>query len=109
MTMMRLDAYEAVVEYDDAAALFHGEVINLTDVITFQGRSVEELRQAFADSVADYLDFCRTRGEKPEQPFSGQLSVTVDPALHRAVVTAARRSGITPDEWVSQTLAKATA
>lgn len=109
MTTMRVDAYEAVVEYDDAAALFHGEVINLTDVITFQGRSVEELRQAFADSVADYLDFCRTRGEEPEQPFSGQLSVKVDPALHRAVVTAARRSGVTPDEWVSQTLAKATA
>ena len=109
MTTMRVDAYEAIVEYDDAAALFHGEVINLTDVITFQGRSVEELRQAFADSVADYLDFCRTRGEEPEQPFSGQLSVKVDPALHRAVVTAARRSGVTPDEWVSQTLAKATA
>ncbi len=109
MTTMRLDAYEAMVEFDDAAALLHGEVINLTDVITFQGRSVEELRQAFTDSVADYLDFCRTRGEEPEQPFSGQLFVKVDPALHRAVVTAARRSGVTPDEWVSRTLAKATA
>ena len=108
MTMMRHNAYEAVVEDDDAAA-FHGEVINLTDVITFQGRSVEELRQAFADSVADHLDYCRTRGEEPERPFSGQLSVQVDPALHRAVMTAARRSGVTPDEWVSQTSAKATA
>jgi predicted HicB family RNase H-like nuclease len=46
------------VEFDAAANLFHGEVINIRDVITFQGRSVEELRQAFEDSVEDYLAFC---------------------------------------------------
>ena len=109
MTTMRHNEYEAVVEYDDDAAVFHGDVVNLHDVVTFQGRSVEELRQAFADSIADYLDFCRTRGEEPEQPYSGQISVEVDPALHRAVVSAARRSGITPDEWVSQALARAAA
>ncbi|MHC5894835.1 hypothetical protein [Nostoc sp.] len=47
----------------------HGEVINIRDVITFQGSSVAELKQAFADSVEDYLDFCRERGEEPDKPF----------------------------------------
>jgi len=43
------------VEFDDEARLFHGEVIDLRDVITFQGTSVEELKSAFQDSVDDYL------------------------------------------------------
>ncbi len=109
MTMMRHGAYEATVEYDQDAALFHGEIVNLRDVITFQGRSVDELRQAFAESVEDCLGFCTSRGEAPEQPVSGQLSVHVDPALHRAVMSTARRSGVTPEEWVSRALERATA
>jgi predicted HicB family RNase H-like nuclease len=56
------------VEYDEDAEHFHGEVMNTRDVITFQGRSVDELEAALAESVEDYLAFCRERGEKPEKP-----------------------------------------
>jgi predicted HicB family RNase H-like nuclease len=55
------------VEFDDEANIFHGEVINLRDVITFQGESVQEIRQAFQDSVDDYLAFCAERQEEPEK------------------------------------------
>jgi len=46
------------VKYDDEAEIFHGEVIGLRDVITFQGKTVDEIKQAFRDSVDEYLDFC---------------------------------------------------
>ena len=69
MTTMRHDDYEAKVEYDDEAGLFHGEVVNLRDVITFQGHSVEELREAYAESVEDIPRLCRLRGEQRDQPF----------------------------------------
>jgi predicted HicB family RNase H-like nuclease len=75
MTMMLYKGYEAAVEYNEDAEIFHGEVINLRDVITFEGKSVSELKQAFAGSVEDYLAFCQERGETPEAPFSGQLVV----------------------------------
>ena len=68
MTMMTCKGYEAAVEYDEDAEIFHGEVINLADVITFQGKSVSELKKAFAGSVEDYLAFCKARGEDPEKP-----------------------------------------
>ncbi len=35
--MMTYKGYIATVEYDDAAGIFHGEVVNLRDVITFPG------------------------------------------------------------------------
>lgn len=108
MTMMRHGDDEATVEYDADAQLFHGEVVNLRSVVTFQGRSVEELQTAFADSIDDYVDFCRQLGKEPEQPYSGQMLVKVEPGLHRAVVSAARRSGVTPDEWVARALERAT-
>jgi len=109
MNTMTHNGYEALVTYDEDAELFHGEVMNLRDVITFQGKSVDELKQAFADSIADYLTFCRERGEEPEKPYSGQFVVRVEPPLHKAVVTAARRAGLSLNKWVAATLERASA
>ena len=64
MNVMTYKGYEALVQYDEDAEIFHGEVMNLRDVITFQGSSAEELKQAFANSVEDYLAFCQERGEE---------------------------------------------
>jgi hypothetical protein len=61
MTTMRYKGYEAVVEYDEDVGHFHGEVANLRDIVTFQGISVAELKQAFKESVEDYPAFCRAR------------------------------------------------
>ncbi len=49
--MMEYKSYVGQVIFDDEADIFHGEVVNTRDVITFQGRSVEEIRQAFCESV----------------------------------------------------------
>jgi predicted HicB family RNase H-like nuclease len=72
--MMKYKGYIGHVEYDDEAKLFHGEVVGLRDIITFQGKSVEELEQAFKDSIDDYLTWCKERREKPEKTFSGTFN-----------------------------------
>jgi predicted HicB family RNase H-like nuclease len=107
MSMMHYKGYEAVIEFDEEAEIFHGDVINLRDVITFQGASAQELKQALADSVEDYLAFCAERGEEPEKPYSGQFVVRTEPALHRALSTAARKAGLSLNKWVTRTLEKA--
>jgi len=61
--MLQHKGYTGHVEFDDGARLFHGEVIDLREVVTFQGTSIEELEEAFRDSVDDYLEFCEQRGE----------------------------------------------
>ena len=107
MTTMTYKGYEAIIEFDDEAELFHGEVMSLRDVITFQGRSVVELKDAFRDSIEDYLAFCRERGEEPEKPFSGQFVVRIEPGLHREAATAARRAGLSLNKWVAKALERA--
>jgi len=56
--MLQYNGYSGHVDFDSEAGLFHGEVVDTRDVITFQGTSVSELEQAFRDSIDDYLDFC---------------------------------------------------
>ncbi|MES5099417.1 type II toxin-antitoxin system HicB family antitoxin [Agrobacterium sp. BA1120] len=107
MSVMHYKGYEAVIEFDEEADLFHGEVIDLRDVITFQGSSATELKQALAESIEDYLAFCAERGEEPEKPFSGQFVVRTEPKLHKAVSNAARRDGVSLNKWVTAALERA--
>lgn len=55
--MFTYRGYAGDFGYDEEAGLFHGEVLDVRDVITFQGSSLEELAQAFRDSVDEYLEF----------------------------------------------------
>ena len=100
--MMEYRGYIGRVEFDDEDGIFYGEVINLRDVVTFQGDSVQELRQAFRDSVEDYLDFCLERGEEPEKPFSGKFTVRVSPELHRRIYVRAKMEDKSLNRWVNE-------
>jgi len=102
--MLSYKGYTGHVEFDDEAGIFHGEVLDLRDVITFQGKSVEELERAFRESVDDYLAFCQARHEKPDKPFSGRLMLRLPPQLHRRIYLNAKREGKSLNQWVSEKL-----
>ncbi len=104
--MMRFKGYLADVVYDDEAKLFHGEVLGLKDIITFQGTSVKDLEKAFHDSVDDYLDWCKERGEKPEKTFSGSLCVRMSPDLHAKLTHEAQRKNQSLNNLIVEKLSK---
>jgi predicted HicB family RNase H-like nuclease len=104
--MMNYKGYAAKVEFDDEAMIFHGEVIGIRDVVTFQGKSVKDIEKAFHDSVDDYLDLCRERGEAPDKPFSGRFVVRVSPEIHRKVYVSAKKSGQSINAWLNKNLQK---
>jgi len=105
--MMKYKGYLAQVEFDDEANIFHGEVINTRDVITFQGQSVADLKKAFEDSVEDYLAFCSERGEEPDRPFTGRFTIRLTPDQHKKVIMSAEKAGKNVESWVTEILAHA--
>lgn len=106
--MMEYKGYVGSATFDDEADVFHGEVVNLRDVITFQGRSVDELRRAFHESVDDYLTFCAERGETPEKPLSGRFNLRISPELHARAAARARNEGLSLNAFVERALERAT-
>ena len=102
--MLSYKGYSGQIEYDDEAKIFHGEVIDTRDVITFQGKSVDEIELAFRESIDDYLEFCNERGEQPDKPFSGKFILRMSPKLHHKLYLKASRSGKSLNKWVVETL-----
>ena len=102
--MMEYKGYIGKVEIDEEAGILFGEVINVRDVITFEGTTVDEVQRAFQESVDDYLDFCAQRGESPEKPFSGKFILRLPTELHRKAYIQAKLEDKSLNSWVAKVL-----
>lgn len=58
MTVMKYNGFTARVEYSDEDGLFVGHIAGIKNVVGFHGESINELREAFEEAVADYLETC---------------------------------------------------
>ena len=102
--MFNYKGYIGKADYDDEMGIFHGEVINTRDVITFQGESVKELKRSLKDSVEDYLQFCLERDEEPDRPFSGKFVVRIPENVHREAFFRAKSAGKSLNAWIREVI-----
>jgi len=89
----RHEGFIAEVSYEDGDALMHGSTVNTRAVLHFAGKTVDELKAAFADTIDDYREWCKERGVEPEKPYSGTLSLRIDSELHRRIAEKAAQAG----------------
>ena len=103
--MFTYKSYTGHLTIDTDEGILFGRVLDIKDVITFQGETIEA-RQAFIDSVEDYLEFCAEIGESPNKPFSGKLPFRTTPEIHRKITIAATKEGKSINSWMEEILAK---
>ncbi len=101
---MRYKGYRGQVTYDEDGRTFYGRVVGLKDVITFQGTTVDELEQAFKDSVDAYFEYCTQLGDQPEKPCSGNLRLRMKPELHAELVMQAAKEGVSLNTLINNKL-----
>ncbi len=99
--MMKYKGYTAKIEVDIEAGILHGEIADISDVVTFQAESLPELTREFHLSVDDYLEFCEEQGLEAKKPYSGRFVVRIDPELHRTAAVEARLTGLSLNAWVA--------
>lgn len=108
MKAMHYKGYAARIEYSDEDGLFVGHIAGIRDVIGFHGDSVQELRSAFEEAVDDYLDTCEKLSRAPQKPYSGKLSLRLEPELHASVALQADLAHKSINQWVADVLSRET-
>ena len=66
--MITYKGYTGSFTFDEKENLFKGKVANSNYPISFQGKSIKEMKQTFYDSVDEYLHWCKKYGKIPEKP-----------------------------------------
>ena len=96
--------YIGSVEYSDDDNCLFGKVLGIRSLITFEGQSVEELKQSFEFMVDSYLKDCKAANIEPEKPYKGSFNVRIGQDIHRALVILAETKEITLNSFVKDIL-----
>jgi predicted HicB family RNase H-like nuclease len=105
--VLKYKSYHGSTEYSLEDDCLHGRLLGITDLITYEGNSVKEIKIAFKDSVDDYLTFCKEQGKEPNKPYSGKMMFRVDPKVHASAARAAQLKGISLNQWAEEVLREA--
>jgi predicted HicB family RNase H-like nuclease len=107
MNAMTYKGYSARIEYDDEDEIFFGRLAGIRDGVSFHADTVAELKAAFHEAVDDYIETCAKIGKSPQKPYSGNLMLRVDPAVHSKVALAAEVAGKSLNQWGEEVLREA--
>ena len=92
------------VEYSANDECFFGKIIGTTDLITFEGDSVESLKNAFIEAVEDYLVLCNEVGKEPQKTYKGSFNVRISPDLHKDAAMLASIKGVSLNAFVERAI-----
>ncbi|MCL2208541.1 MAG: type II toxin-antitoxin system HicB family antitoxin [Treponema sp.] len=96
--------YTGSVFFSEEDAVFHGKVIGIKALISFEGDSVNAITADFHKAVDEYLKFCITKGKEPEKPFKGSFNVRISADLHRKLAISANARGVSLNTLVEEAI-----
>ena len=99
--------YIGAVDFIADDEVFYGKVHGINDLITFEGQSVKELKNAFSEAVDDYLETCKELGKQPDKTFKGSFNVRLNTELHKKAAFIASKKSISLNDFVKRAISYA--
>lgn len=83
--------YTGSIDFSLEDNCLYGKVMGIDDLVSFEGRTVAEIKQDFETAVDDYLQMCAELGKQPQKAYKGTFNVRVSPELHRRAALEAAK------------------
>ena len=104
MNIMTYKGHKAIIEYDPDIDIFRGEILGLNGGADFYGKTPDELRLEFKNSLKVFLDTCKEKGIEPYKEFSGKFNLRIPPELHEEIASRASAEGKSLNQWIVETI-----
>ena len=95
------------VHFNAADEIFFGKIEGIDDLVSFEGNTVSELKQAFEEAVNDYVILCKEHGKKIEKSYKGGFNVRIAPELHKKAKLLSVMQGISLNQFVQTAVQQA--
>jgi len=102
--MLDYNGYSGTVEYSTSDNVLFGKVLGIKGLISYEGDSLQALKEDFKNAVDDYLDECAEDGVEPQKPYKGSFNVRISPELHRTIALYSASRGQTLNSTVEEAL-----
>jgi predicted HicB family RNase H-like nuclease len=102
--VLEYKGYYGKVEFSATDKVLYGKVIGLNSLISFEGDSVQSLKEDFEGAIDDYLEMCAEKGVEPEKAYKGSFNVRVSPELHKTLVIYSASHGQTLNSTIEEAI-----
>lgn len=100
--ILEYKGFQGSVEFSLENNVLFGKILNIDDLVTFEGDDVKGLNESFLESVDDYLQTCAELGTEPNRPYSGTFNVRIGATLHRDLARQAAREEKSINDFVKE-------
>jgi len=102
--LLKYKEYLGTVHFSAEDEVFYGKIEGVDDLVSFEGKTVEELKQAFIEAVDDYDELCIRTGRSGEKSYKGSLNVRIAPDLHRQAARKSIELGISLNQLIEKAI-----
>ena len=94
------------VRFSSEDKVFYGKIEGIDDLVTFEGKSVDELVSSFQEAVEDYTALCETAGKPLQKSYKGSFNIRIDPGLHKRAAQLSTNLGLSLNQLVEEAIIK---
>lgn len=98
--IMQYKGYYGSIEIDNEDLIFYGKLEFIRALVSYEGESAKEIREAFENAVDDYLQTCVAENLIPEKPFKGSFNIRIGEELHEKATLVALDQNMKLNEFV---------
>ncbi len=102
--LMEYKGFKARVEYSADDEVFFGRLLGIEDIVTFEGKTVRELKKDMKEAVDFHIEICERSGKAANKPYSGKVLFRLPSELHAKIAETAARKGKSINEWGKEVL-----
>ena len=95
---LKYKGYYTKVTFSNSKNTLIGKIDGINDLVSFNGKSIDEFKQKFFNAVDDYLKYCEEKGKIPVKAYNGIFNVRVSSDIHRKLSVLALKKGISMNE-----------
>ena len=94
--------YIGSVHFNADDEIFFGKIEGIDDLVSFEGKTVHELKRAFEEAVEDYIGICKGAGKNIEKSYKGSFNVRISPEVHKKAKRLAIMKGISLNQFIQK-------
>ena len=102
--LLEYKGYYGTVEFSVDDKILYGKVLGINSLISYEGDSIQSLKEDFEGALDDYLEMCAENGLTAEKAYRGSFNVRVSPELHRTLALYSASHGQTLNSAVEEAI-----
>jgi predicted HicB family RNase H-like nuclease len=104
MKYLEYKNYSGSIEYSKEDDLLYGRVLGIKGLISYEGKTGQELETDFRIAIDAYLTDCKENGIAAEKPFKGNFNVRISADLHKKASLLAMEEKMTLNNFVAESI-----